>query len=95
MLNKLIDIQNGRNNSVVPESKYATKPRSQSNSVLKYRNNYKDYISHHSLNNARQKKEDKRIALENTKLIKRIYERNSEYSHKKLEKDFKTNRSAV
>ena len=36
-----------------------------------------------------------RIARENTKLIKRIYERRSEYSKKNFDKDYKTSRNII
>ena len=49
----------------------------------------KNHVNQFSLNNVAKKLEDERIARENGKLIRRIYQRSSEYARNILEKDFK------
>ena len=76
LLNRLVDIQNGKFLSVEPVAKKKKKGISQSVNNL---NSKKSDIgltklkAQHSLNNYKRKQEDQRIALENTKLVKRIY----------------------
>ena len=46
--------------------------------------------SHISLNNKARRLEDDRIARENSKMIKRIYQKNSEYGVSSLQSDYKS-----
>ena len=85
LLSRLTDIQTRKNSSLSPvpsKKKFESLP------------DYATAKPVHSLNSVARKLEDERIAKENSKMIKRIYKRDSEYSKSAMERDFKAYQDA-